>query len=92
MSKRRIVAERKLAALAKHFRIKSGMTKAEISWKLRAARPSVQQAEENPEQSLTKLRIRIIETCSSFKVIGPVFILSRRSVRSKRNSTPPKST
>jgi DNA-binding XRE family transcriptional regulator len=67
-----------LAALAKHLRVKSGKTKAEISRALGASRPSVQQAEENPEQSLTKLRIRIIEICSPNKVRGPVYWLERK--------------
>ena len=78
MSKCRIVTERELAALAKQFRIKSGLTKAEISRKLRAGRSSVQLAEERPEQSLTKLRIRIIETCSPYRVSGPAFMLKRK--------------
>jgi len=78
MSKRRLIAERELAALAKQFRVKSGIKKAEIARKLGAARPSVQQAEENPEQSLTKLRIRIIEACSPYRVRGPAFWLERK--------------
>jgi hypothetical protein len=77
MSKRRIVTEHELAALAKQFRLKSGLTKAQISRKLQTSRPSVQQAEGNPEQSLTKLRIRIIETCSPYRVSGPVFMLKK---------------
>ncbi len=79
MSKRDIVVESELAAMAKHFRIKSGMTKAEIARKLGVARPSVQLAEETPEQSLTKLRIRIIESCSPYRVTGPVYILQSRT-------------
>lgn len=71
-------SETELAALAKHFRIKSGKSKADISRELKASRPSVQQAEENPEQSLTKLRIRIIEHCSPYRVTGPVYLLKRR--------------
>ena len=78
MLKHRMYSETELAALAKHMRVKSGMTKAEISRKLGAARPSVQQAEENPEQSLTKLRIRMIEKCSPYKVRGPVYWLEKR--------------
>lgn len=78
MSKRKLIAERELSALAKQFRIKSGMSKADIARKLNAARPSIQQAEENPEQSLTKLRIRIIETCSPYRVCGPAFWLERK--------------
>lgn len=75
MSKHRLYSATELAALAKHIRVKSGKTKAEIARELGAARPSVQQAEENPEQSLTKLRVRIIEKCSSYKVRGPVYWL-----------------
>lgn len=78
MSKRRLIAEQELSALAKQFRINSGMSKAELARKLKAARPSIQQAEENPEQSLTKLRIRIIETCSPYHVCGPAFWLERK--------------
>lgn len=78
MSKRRMYSESDLSALAKQFRLESGLTKADIARKLKASRPSVQQAEENPEQSLTKLRIRIIETCSPFKVSGPAFWLVRK--------------
>jgi len=78
MSKRRIYSPTELAALAKHMRVKSGKTKAEIARELGAARPSVQQAEENPEQSLAKLRIRIIETCSPYKVRGPVYWLEQK--------------
>ncbi len=78
MSKRRVISESELASLAKRFRVKSGMTKAEISRKLGVARPSMQQAEENPEQSLTRLRIRIIEACSPYRVRGPAFWLERK--------------
>ena len=78
MSRSKPVAEEKLAALAKQFRVKSGKSKADIARELGAARPSIQQAEENPEQSLTKLRIRIIEACSPFKVTGPVFYLKKK--------------
>jgi len=77
MPKKRIYSERDLAALAKRFRLESGMGKAQIARMLRVSRPSVQQAEESPEQSLTKLRVRIIEACSPFKVSGPTFSLVR---------------
>jgi len=73
-----LYAESELAALAKEFRIKSGKSKADISRELKASRPSVQQAEENPEQSLTKLRIRIIEHCSPYRVTGPMYLLTKK--------------
>lgn len=78
MPNRKMFSEPELAALAKRWRVKSGLSKAEIARKLRVARPSLQQAEENPEQSLTKLRIRIIETCSPCRVCGPGFWLEKK--------------
>ena len=70
--------EAELAALAKHWRIKSGKSKADLARELKASRPSVQQAEENPEQSLTKLRTRIIEHCSPYRITGPFFFLAKK--------------
>ena len=60
----RLIPQEDLAALAKSFREKSGKT--------------IQQAEEMPELSLTKLRIRIIETFSPHRVRGPVFWLEQK--------------
>ena len=76
---KKLFTETELATLAKQFRIKSGKSKAELGRELGASRPSMQQAEENPEQSLTKLRIRIIEACSPYKVKGPVFLLEKQT-------------
>jgi DNA-binding XRE family transcriptional regulator len=78
MSKREMHRESDLAALAKEWRIKSGLSKAALARKLGVARPSVQQAEENPEQSLAKLRIRMIEACSPYRVCGPAFWLEKK--------------
>jgi hypothetical protein len=35
-------------------------------------------AEHRPEMSLAKLRVRMIEKYSEFKVIGPVYLLKRK--------------
>ena len=78
MAKRRIVAESDLAALAKEFRLKAGKTKIEAAAELNVGRPSVQLAEENPKQHLTKLRIRLIEKYSPYKVLGPVYLLEKK--------------
>lgn len=78
MANRKMITEHELAALAKQWRMKSGLSKAEMAKKLGVSRPSMQQAEENPEQHLTKLRIRIIEACSPYRVRGPAFWLERR--------------
>lgn len=78
MSKKQILTEIELAALAKEFQEKSGKTKAALARELGVTRATMQDAVERPEASLTKLRCRIIETCSSFKVMGPGFWLERK--------------
>ncbi len=78
MSMKKIVAEAELGSLAKQFREKAGRTKIEAAAGLGVGRPSVQLAEENPEQSLTALRIRLIEKYSSYRVVGPLFRLERK--------------
>lgn len=67
-----------LTALAKVFRQQSGRTRAEAARDLGVTRPTIQLAEENPEQSLTKLRIRIIQKYSAYKVTGPFYRLEKR--------------
>jgi hypothetical protein len=71
-------AEEELAAVAKLFRILAGKTKRQATAELNVKRSSVQLAEENPEQSLTRLRIRLIEKYSRYRVIGPVYVLKRK--------------
>lgn len=73
-----MVDEKKLAALAKRFRQAAGKSKAQIARELGVAPPTVFGAEEQPEMSLTKLRIRIIESCSPYRVTGPVYILKKK--------------
>ena len=74
----RIWQEKELAVLAKKFRKEAGKSKVEAARELRVAPPTVFNAEEKPEMSLTKLRIRMIETYSPFKVTGPVFLLEKK--------------
>jgi DNA-binding XRE family transcriptional regulator len=71
-------SERQLAALAKRFRKKAGISKAEAARQLKVTRGTLQQAEEYPDLSLTKLRVRMIEKYSPFKVDGPMFILRKK--------------
>jgi len=75
---KKMFSERELADLAKHFREKSGKRKVDLARELKVGAPTVQQAEEYPEMSLTKVRKRIIEACSPYELVGPVFILKRR--------------
>jgi DNA-binding XRE family transcriptional regulator len=73
-----LLPESDLAAYAKQCRLNSGKTKIEVAKLLGVSRVSVQQAEENPEQHLNRLRIRIIEACSDYIVEGPMYRLIRR--------------
>lgn len=78
MQMNRPFQEAQLAALAKQFREAAGKSKADVARELDVAAPSIFNAEERPDLSLTKLRIRMIETYSQFKVTGPFFQLIKR--------------
>jgi DNA-binding XRE family transcriptional regulator len=79
MASKQMYSETELAALAKHFREKSGKTKAALARELGVSRATMQDVEERPEQSLTKLRIRIIEFCSPYSIKGPAFWMERKA-------------
>jgi DNA-binding XRE family transcriptional regulator len=72
------IAENQLAAFAKEFREKAGITRAQAAREMKVSQTSIFQAEEMPEQALVKLRVRMIETYSPFKVRGPVFYLEKK--------------
>jgi hypothetical protein len=78
MAKRAFLTESDLAALAKKTRQATGKRKVEVAHELAVAPPSIFNAEENPLMSLHKLRIRMIETYSRYKVVGPVYYLERK--------------
>lgn len=78
MAHKQPLTENDLAALAKRFRKKAGKTRAEAGRELGVSHVSIHRAEENPEVSLLKLRLRMIEAYSPFKVVGPVFYLERK--------------
>jgi hypothetical protein len=72
------MTESDLAALAKKTRQAAGKRKAHAARELDVSPPSLYNAEERPEMSLHKLRIRMIETYSNYKVVGPVYYLERK--------------
>ena len=78
MAHKKMLKDSELAALAKASRLKSGKRKADVALELKVARSTVQLAEENPEQSLSAFRIRMIEKYSSYKVVGPVYLLKKK--------------
>jgi DNA-binding XRE family transcriptional regulator len=88
MTNKRIFREIELAALAKKFRQESGRRKADLARELGVTRATMQEAEEQPKSSLTKLRCRIIEACSQFEVRGPDFWLTRKRGKQKAQSKP----
>lgn len=77
MRLRQILTEAELAALAKKCRVAAGKNRAEAARELGVARPSLVQAEDCPERSFTRLRIRIIEQYSAYKIQGPLFRLAK---------------
>ncbi|MBI4429907.1 MAG: helix-turn-helix domain-containing protein [Ignavibacteriales bacterium] len=83
MRDKRYVTESKLSKLAKRYRIRSGKNKTQAAKELNVSRPTIHHAEEDPSQSLSKLRRKIIERYSPFKVVGPVFVLRRKTSASK---------
>ena len=75
MNKTTWVSEAELAALAKRYRLASGKSRTQAARELGVSRPSVIHAEDHPDQSLFKLRKRMIETYSSNRLIGPLYRL-----------------
>ncbi len=78
MSEGEEIEEVRLAALAKQAREAAGKNRAEAARELRVARQSIIYAEDDPQKSFFKLRKRIIEKYSDYKVVGPIYYLQKR--------------
>ena len=78
MPRRELLTERDLAALAKRCRKEAGKSRAQVGREMGVSHVSIHRAEENPEESLIKLRTRMIEAYSPYKVRGPVFLLEAK--------------
>lgn len=78
MKEKPFVNETELAALAKKFREDSGKSRADAARDMGVKHPSIFHAEESPEKSYLRLRLRMIEAYSSYKVIGPVYLLEKK--------------
>jgi DNA-binding XRE family transcriptional regulator len=78
MAPKRLFDEADLASLARKYRTAAGKNRAEAARELGVARQSIIYAEDRPEKSFTKLRCRMIEAYSPFKVRGPVFALESK--------------
>ena len=74
---RKLYSEQQLAALAKQSREVAGKRRADAAREMGVAQASIFRAEEKPQESLFKLRKRMIEAYSSFKVRGPAYWLDK---------------
>lgn len=76
--------EQELAALAKRFRQKAGIKRAQAARDMKVSQTSIFHAEEEPEQALARLRIEMIEAYSQYKVVGAVYFLKAKRKSQKR--------
>lgn len=72
------VSDAELATLARRFREEAGKSRAAASRDMGVSQTSIFHAEESPDESLAKLRIRMIELYSAYRVIGPVYLLKKK--------------
>ncbi len=70
--------ETQIAALAKKFRMAAGKSQLDAARELQVSKPAISQAENQPDKSFFKLRKRMIENYSPFKVVGPAYWLERK--------------
>ena len=73
-----MLTEAQLAALAKQYRMAAGKTRSEAAREMGVKHPSIFHAEETLEQSLLKLRKRMIEKYSPYRVGGPGYWLEKK--------------
>ena len=78
MPESKLFTERELTALAKRYRMKAKKTRAQAAREMEVSQATIFNAEESPEQSLLKVRMRMINAYSPFKVVGPRFHLERK--------------
>ena len=79
VNQKKFLTEKDLMTLAKKLRKQSGKKRAQAARELGVSQTSIFNAEENPKQSLTKFRIRMIEAYSPYQVVGAVYFLKRKS-------------
>ncbi len=72
------VTEEQLAGLAKQYRTTAKKTRAEAARDMGIKHPSIFHAEESPEKTFVKLRRRMIEAYSPYRVEGPFYRLLKK--------------
>ena len=78
MAKKIGMAEGDLAVNAKMFRRRASTTRAQAARDMGVSQTSIFHAEESPDLPLIKLRMRMIEAYSKFKVTGPKYFLEEK--------------
>ena len=73
-----LIEEERLGELAKELRVAAGKTRAEAARQFGVARPTIFQAEEEPDQALLKLRKRMIAEYSGLEIAGPFYVLREK--------------
>lgn len=88
MSKKPWWTESDLASLAMRFRQQAKKSRAQAARDMGVSQTSIFHAEESPNQSLLKLRTRMIEAYSPYKVVSRVFLIRKQRAEkgiTKRN-------
>lgn len=78
MKSPRYVEEAELAALAKKARKDAKKKRAQAARDMGIKQPSIFHAEESPDLPFTKLRRKMIETYSNWKITGPFFRVEKK--------------
>jgi len=78
MTRKATMNEADLAVVAKTFRRQAGKTRAQAARDMEVSQTSIFNAEESPDLPLIKLRCRMIEAYSKFKVTGPKYFLEEK--------------
>jgi DNA-binding XRE family transcriptional regulator len=72
------VLDSELVNLAARFRKEAGKSRAQAAREMGVSQTSIFHAEESPKESLARLRIRLIEAYSPYRVTGPLYLLRRK--------------
>jgi DNA-binding XRE family transcriptional regulator len=75
---KKLVSEKDLANLARRFRKQAGKTRAQAAREMKVSQTSIFQAEEQPNQALLKLRTRMIEAYSPYRVAHRIILLRKK--------------
>jgi hypothetical protein len=78
MSDERLIREAELVSLAKRYRVKAKKTRARAAREMGVSQTAIFHAEESPQKSLAKLRVRMIEAYSPFTVVNALFLRRKR--------------